>query len=208
MSASSLPDREHDERAVGLRDAHRFALAAVEPGLPQNPPWRQDVCSPSRQNSHVPSDQTNGATTRSPFFTVRTSAPTSSTTPMNSCPMRRPVGAGLHLLVRPQIAAADAGARDADERVRRFDNSGSGTVSTRTSPAPYINVARMSTFPPRVPRRGRVILVGDLLHPLDRFAVQLLPRWRGGVLAQQSRSKLSPRDAHAVGAVGRRRGPA
>ena len=50
-----------------------------------------DVCSPSWQKTQVPSEYANGMTTTSPAFMVRTSAPTASTRPMASCPMRRPV---------------------------------------------------------------------------------------------------------------------
>ena len=124
-----LADRQRDERAVGQRDAHRLALAAVEPSRAQKPPCRQEVCRPSRQKTQVPSDQANGATTRSPALTVRTSAPTSSTTPMNSWPIRL---AGRRSapcwLVRPQVAAADAGAGDADQRVGGLDEPGVGDV--------------------------------------------------------------------------------
>jgi hypothetical protein len=51
---------------------------------------------------------------------------------MNSCPIRRPVSLGsidlLHRLVRPQIAAADAGVLDDDEGVGRLDQAGVGDV--------------------------------------------------------------------------------
>ena len=56
--------------------------------------WVQEVCRPSRQNSQVPSEIANGATTRSPFLTVVTSEPVSSTMPMNSCPIRAGPSAG------------------------------------------------------------------------------------------------------------------
>src|SRR5262249_31964189 len=115
---------------------------------PNLPPWRQSLWRPSRQNSHVPSDQRNGDTTRSPAFTVRTSGPTSSTTPTNSCPMRRPAFVGSIDLYGhrslPQIAA----------RLTRTSASvgsmrwASGTFSTRTSPAPYMSVARILWLPP------------------------------------------------------------
>ena len=89
---------------------------------------------------------TNGAITRSPGFIVSTSAPVSSTTPMNSCPMRRPDSLGSIDLYGqrslPQIAA----------RVTRTSASplstrpASGTFSTRTSPAAYMTVARISSI--------------------------------------------------------------
>ena len=69
--------------------------SACPPPIPfpaQNPPCRQDVCKPSRQKSHVPSDQAKGAMTKSPFFNVDTSRPVSSTTPTNSWPIGEPPG--------------------------------------------------------------------------------------------------------------------
>ena len=67
------------------------------PSIPlraQKPPCSHAVCRPSRQKSQVPSDQANGATTRSPFLTLVTSDPASSTMPMNSWPMRDGPSAG------------------------------------------------------------------------------------------------------------------
>ena len=66
------------------------AWAPPMPPAAQNPPWRQEVCRPSRQKSQVPSDQANGAMTKSPFFNVDTSLPVSSTTPTNSRPIGLP----------------------------------------------------------------------------------------------------------------------
>jgi hypothetical protein len=54
--------------------------------------------------------------------------------------------AGLHLVVRPEIAAADSGAADIYERVRRLDQAGVADVSMRTSPAPYMTVARIAVY--------------------------------------------------------------
>src|SRR5271167_3358371 len=45
---------------------------------------------PLRQYSQVPSPWLNGTTTRAPFLKLRTSLPTSSTTPVNSCPSTAP----------------------------------------------------------------------------------------------------------------------
>ena len=85
-----------------------------------------------------------------------TSAPTSSTTPIASWPIWRPVSPGFIDLYGqrslPQIAA----------RVTRttasvgWTISGSGTFSTRTSPAACMTVARIS---------GRVLLVADVIAP-------------------------------------------
>src|SRR3954471_9473666 len=166
-SATNVPS------ARGTRTASPCPPSSVVP--PHHPPCRQDVCSPCWQNSHVPSDQANGATTKSPFLTVRTSLPTDSTTPMNSWPMRFPVSlVGIELYGHrslPQIHA----------RVTRTRASvastilASGTVSTRTSCTPYITVARMShlQFPARRSSFA-VLFVGHVFHPLDRFAVEHL----------------------------------
>src|SRR6266536_2257683 len=110
---------------------------------PYLPPWRQALCSPRRQNTQVPSDQRNGETTSSPALIVRTSSPTASTTPMNSCPIRRPVSLGSIDLYGqrslPQIPARVTRTSASVESIRRA----SGTFSIRTSPAPYITVARI-----------------------------------------------------------------
>jgi hypothetical protein len=56
-------------------------------GAPPSP-FSQEVVMPCRQFRQVPSLIANGAITKSPGFTVRTSAPTSSTMPTNSWPLR------------------------------------------------------------------------------------------------------------------------
>jgi hypothetical protein len=92
----------------------------------------------------LPSDQRNGETTRSPTLSVRTSSPTSSTTPMNSCPMRRPSSSGSIDLYGqrslPQMAARVTRTSALVYSIRWA----SGTSSTRTSPAPYMRVARIA----------------------------------------------------------------
>ena len=97
--------------------------SACPPPIPfpaQNPPCRQDVCKPSRQKSHVPSDQAKGAMTKSPFFNVDTSRPVSSTTPTNSWAHRGTTGRGRHVVVRVQVRAANARPDDPHDRVRRL----------------------------------------------------------------------------------------
>src|SRR5207244_13308168 len=54
---------------------------------PNAPPATHCEETPARQGGHVPSQYLNGAITRSPPAMPRTSAPASSTTPMNSCPI-------------------------------------------------------------------------------------------------------------------------
>jgi hypothetical protein len=51
------------------------------------PPLTQAVVIPWWQCGQVPSLKANGAMTKSPLATLRTSEPTSSTTPMNSWPI-------------------------------------------------------------------------------------------------------------------------
>src|SRR6478672_10130115 len=57
------------------------------PWFPNEPPWAQFDGHPARQCGQVPSQNVNGAITRSPRETPRTSDPMSSTTPMNSWPI-------------------------------------------------------------------------------------------------------------------------
>ena len=78
--------------ASGTRTASPWPPST--PGAPHWPPCRHEVCRPSRQKSQVLSAHTNGATTRSPAVNPATSEPVSSTTPRNSCPMRRPSPVG------------------------------------------------------------------------------------------------------------------
>src|SRR5215211_588991 len=59
-----------------------------ESSLPNQAPRSHDVWTPLRQCAQVPSLSANGEMTKSPGFTVRTSEPTSSTTPTSSCPIR------------------------------------------------------------------------------------------------------------------------
>src|SRR5215211_2447332 len=147
ISASSFSTRRTTSvpSAWGTRTASPCPPST--PSQPYRPPWRHDVCSPSWQKAHVPSDQTNGVTTTSPALSVRTSGPTASTTPTNSCPIRRPVSlCSIDLYGQrslPQIAARVTVTSASVGSMRRA----SGTVSTRTSPAPYITAARISYLP-------------------------------------------------------------
>ena len=66
--------------------------------LPQKPPVAHADWMPARQCGQVLSEYMNGATTKSPGRTVVTSAPTSSTRPTNSWPIR--AGSGTSLMPR------------------------------------------------------------------------------------------------------------
>src|SRR5271169_106611 len=74
---------------------------------------------PLRQYSQVPSPWLNGTTTRWPFLKLRTSLPTSSTTPVNSCPRIEPGCRETHPgpVARPcvPVGTADAVGLDADD---------------------------------------------------------------------------------------------
>ena len=143
ISASSGADRERDERAVRLRYAHRLALPAVDAvrAVPAAVEARR-VQPLAAEDARAVGPEERRAT-RSPAFTVRTSSPTASTTPTNSWPIRRPPSLGSIALYGqrslPQMAA----------RVTRTSASvgstrcASGTVSTRTSCAAYMRVARI-----------------------------------------------------------------
>ena len=123
-----LVDRKSDERAVGLRDAHGLALAAVdvvgavpaaveasgmEPfpaedaGAVRVEERRHDEVA-GLQGADVGADGIDDA---------------------DELVAHPPTGlVVLHLVVRPEIAAADAGAGDTDERVGRLDEVGVGDV--------------------------------------------------------------------------------
>ena len=118
--------------------------ACVADGAPsKKPPCTHEVVIPSRQKAQVPSDQANGTITVSPGLSVVTSAPTSWTTPMASWPIRRPSGVasrswyGCRSEPHTQAYVTRTSASVGAEIV------GSGTSSTRTSPALYIRVALM-----------------------------------------------------------------
>ena len=138
-SAYSVPS------ARGTRTASACAAPVARPS--KKPPWTQAVCSPSWQKAQVPSEKANGITTRSPGLTVRTSGPTSSTRPIASWPIGRPLSVGS------RSAYGHRSLPQTQALVTRMIASvgstieGSGTSSTRTSPAAYMSVARMVLAP-------------------------------------------------------------
>src|SRR4051794_15665186 len=105
-------------------------------------------CRPCEHVQQVPQEMLNGTTTRSPALTAVTSAPTSRTTPMGSCPMTSPTvmnGAITSIRCRsePQIPL------DVISTITSVGSwiVGSGTVSTRTSARPCHVTARMQELP-------------------------------------------------------------
>ena len=66
------------------------------------------MCRPSWQKTHVPSEHTNGATTRSPALSVR-DVGADVLDDADELVAHPPAGVvGGHRLVRPEVAAADA----------------------------------------------------------------------------------------------------
>src|SRR5512132_113883 len=128
--------------ANGMRSAS--AWAPFIPLLPKNPTCTHAVDRPSWQNAQVPSENANGITTRSPFLTMVTRDPTSSTMPMASWPIAWP------LSDRSIDAYGHRSLPQMQARVTRMTASvgstiaASGTSSTRTSPAAYMMVALMA----------------------------------------------------------------
>jgi len=103
----------------------------------------QEVWKPSRQNTQVLSWKAKGAMTKSPGFTVRTSAPISSTTAISSWPIGVPCDeAGMEWYGCRSDPQTHARTMRTIASVGCW-MSGSGTFSTRTSPAPNMKVASM-----------------------------------------------------------------
>src|SRR4051794_12993856 len=115
-------------------------------------------------------------TTTWPRRTVRTSPPTASTTPIASWPMRWPSTFGPPLYGHRSLPQMQA-------RMMRMTASvgcwtvASGTSAIRTSCAFGMMVARIIGFSilgVRAGARGKVFIVGDMLHPGHGRAVQRL----------------------------------
>ena len=147
-----LADREDDERPVRLGDAHGFSLAAVHARCrptsrragtrSEDPRGRRRRCRPTRRTA-----RRRGR----PGLTVRTSHPTASTTPMDSWPIRRPCSVGsMDLYGQRSLPQMQARVTTRSASVGSW-RLASGTFSTRTSPAPYMTVARIGE--PFVQRR-------------------------------------------------------
>src|SRR6266568_409353 len=97
--------------------------------------------------------------------------------------------ARLHRLVRPEVAAADAGLGDGDHGVSRLDKPGVGDSLDPDVPGAVEEGRAHRALPPfSVERwRRRVLLVGDVLVPgcgaalvvdLEHREVRHEPRWR------------------------------
>src|SRR3954471_573135 len=122
----------YPKRPEGEKPMSFSATAALGLVLSQ-----QDV-SPFWQNQQLPHAIVNGTTTRIPFLIRLTSDPTSTTSPMNSCPRMSPgLSAGMNLPYRcksdPQMQVVVV-LMMTSLALRIW---GSGTRSTRTSCLPH-----------------------------------------------------------------------
>src|SRR5437762_7078969 len=117
-------------------------------------------------------------TTTSPTFSVSTSAPTASTIPIASWPMRRGGSPGCISLYGqrslPQMQARLTATSASVGSIRRA----SGTFSTRTSPGPYRTVARIAIYLSHSHRVARLLV--QLRRGLDDIGfIDLLSPVRG-----------------------------
>ncbi len=120
-------DRKANECSVGERHAHRFALSAIQLAAPEaavqarslealltelarsiGPGERRDDEIALLHCAHVTAgvfDNTDELVTHAPS-----------------------AGCRFHLLIRPEVTSADAGACHADNRIRWLDNAGIGDI--------------------------------------------------------------------------------
>src|SRR5208282_6873321 len=124
-------------RATRFMSANGTATRRPNPPEYENPGSsgvRQTLDCPLRQYSQVPSPWLNGTTTRAPFLKLRTSLPTSSTTPVNSWPMIAPGCAARPIQVQSPDHACQSERQMPLASTRTIAlvgaHSGSGTVFT------------------------------------------------------------------------------
>ena len=121
-------DRQDDERAVRLRDAHRLALAAVELGP------APAAAVEARGVQPLPAEDAGAVgpgERRDDEVAGLDGADLGADVLDDADELVAHAAAGLarlHRLVGPEVAAADAGAGDAHEGVGRFDDPGVGDV--------------------------------------------------------------------------------
>ena len=122
--------RRASRRPAAPAPAHpgRRRRARARRDRPTTAPCAQEVCTPLRQCTQVPSEMANGAITKSPACSVDTSEPTSSTTPTNSCPMRLRLRRLGDPAVGPEVGAADARGDHPDHGVTGKADLGVGDV--------------------------------------------------------------------------------
>jgi hypothetical protein len=117
--------------------AHCFGLCSGE-----LTPWMHEVCSPSWQKMHAVGvgerhdNEITGLERANVGFDDADRLVSHDTTAIGV----------FHRLVWPEIAAADAGAGDSDDRVGWLDKAGVGDVFDTNAPAPNMTVARMVIY--------------------------------------------------------------
>ena len=180
------------------------------PGSPNTPPSTQDVVSPDRQYSHVPSDQVKGEITRSPGRTVRTSgadvgdhAEELVADPLAGLPLPVPP-------VRPEVGAAQGGRHDPDHRVGGQLHLGVGHVldpdvagplehSGAHTPGPYVGPGGYDSVASGSPAAGHVRALRRAPgrpRPSPRAARSASSR-RAGRPAGRPGQRLRPGPGHA-----------
>ena len=123
-----LADRQRDERPVGLRDAHGLALAAVDVvgAVPAAVEARGVQPLPAEDAGAVRVEER-----RDDEVAGLQGADVGADGVDDADELVAHPAAGLvvlHRVVRPEVAAADAGAGDTDECVGRLDQVGVGDV--------------------------------------------------------------------------------
>ena len=134
MSSSSGVRGDGDEGAVGERHAHALALAAV--GEAADPVVRAPPAAVEAGGAHavqavhagVVADVERGDHEVARRRSSRHPAPTSSTMPTNSWPMRCGFVGRRHAAVGPEVGAAHAGGHDAHDRVAAGGEHGVGDL--------------------------------------------------------------------------------
>ena len=121
--------------ACGVRT---YSACVPSISLPRiQPPVVQWENMPLRQYSHLPQDEMQEISTRSPGLKAVTPAPTLSMTPTPSWPRMRPgAQVGDIALEDMQIGAADRRFDDLDDRVARRPDLGLGRSSRDFLPGP------------------------------------------------------------------------
>jgi len=154
-------DRQDDERSVSLGDANRLCLRSGDGAVPEEAAVDAGgLQALLAEDAGAVRKRRTGMMTKiapaSGCARLRRS-PRRSRSPRGPSPGRCRYGEASYTA---EVTAADAGARDADDHVRRSSILGSETFSIRTSPAPYMTVPRIAlTSPrqapaqPRTPRR-------------------------------------------------------
>ena len=170
-------DRQHDQRAVCLRDAHGFALAAVDvvqavPAAVQTlalqPLAAEDAAAVRPEEGR--DDEVAGLDGRDVGADGFDDADELMAHPAAGVVVR-------HRLVRPEVAAADRGAGDAHERVRRLDQPRIRDVLDTDIAGSVHHCCAHTQMPPINEEEARTIGFGA--GPLAAATSRLPPQWHG-----------------------------